>query len=206
MSIGKIFGYNPQYSFVGIVFAALILITLFTCLIIFWIVPKVKKRAKGFNVSKQLSKLNKNKFRVIKKMYFENIRKRKFVSNIVIGNNGVFVVKAQFELGQISKNEKGKLMSEKDGIKHILGDYEDENKKVFDKMVKVYNRFSVTKFYSVVVFPNSTKINCQAENGFFCNVKDLASLIDSQAEYKMNDEMRDDLYFALSREDEKNRR
>ena len=145
MNLGDIFGYDPQYSFVGILLAAIILVTLFTCLILFWIVPKVKKRAKGFHVSKQLSKLNKSKFKVIKKMYFENIRRRKFVSNIVIGNNGVFVVKAQFELGKISKNEKGRLVSEKEGIKHVLGDYEEENKKVFEKMVKVYNRFSVVK-------------------------------------------------------------
>ena len=139
-------------------------------------------------------------------MYFENIRRHKFVENIIIGNNGVFVVKSQFELGKISKNEKGKFVSEKDGVKHVLGDYEEENKKVFEKMVKVYNRFSVTQFYSVVVFPNSTQIDYQSQEGFFGNLKDVVAFIESQAEYKMNDEMRDDLYYRLSKEDEKNRR
>ena len=206
MNIGDIFGYNPEYSFVGVLLAAFILVTLFTCLVIFWVIPKMKKKARGFNVSKQLSKLNKNKFKIIKKMYFENIRRHKFVENIIIGNNGVFVVKSQFELGKISKNEKGKFVSEKDGVKHVLGDYEEENKKVFEKMVKVYNRFSVTQFYSVVVFPNSTQIDYQSQEGFFGNLKDVVAFIESQAEYKMNDEMRDDLYYRLSKEDEKNRR
>ena len=139
-------------------------------------------------------------------MYFEDIRKHKFVENIVIGNNGVFVVKSQFELGKISKNEKGKFIVEKDGAIHVLGDYEDENKKVIEQMVKVYNRFSVVKCYSVVAFPDSCEINYQSEDGFFGNLKDVADFIQSRSEYKMNDEMRDDLYQVLSREDEKNRR
>ena len=106
MNIGDIFGHNPEYSFVGVLMAAIMLIILFTCLVVFWVVPKVKKRAKGFNISKQLSKLDKNKFKIIKKMYFENIRRHRFVENIIIGNNGVFVVKSQFELGKISKTKK----------------------------------------------------------------------------------------------------
>ena len=73
-------------------------------------------------------------------------------------------------------------------------------------MVKLYNRFSVTKFYSVVVFPNSAEINYKSENGFFGNLKDVVAFIEGQSEYKMNDEMRDDLYYSLSKEDEKNRR
>ena len=206
MNIGDIFGYDPQYSFAGILIAGIMLLILFTCLVVFWIIPKMKKRAKGFNVSKQLSKLDKSKFKIIKKMYFENIRRRNFVENIIIGNNGVFVVKGQYEFGKISKNEKGKFVSEKDGAKHVLGDYEEENKKVFEKMVKVYNRFSVVKFYSVVVFPNSCEINYKSEEGFFGNLKDVVSFIESQKDYKMNNEMRDDLYNSLCREDEKNRR
>ena len=63
--IGKIFGHNPEYSFIGIILAALILVTVFVCLVVFWYVPKFKKKAKGFNVCKQLSKLDKNKFKVI---------------------------------------------------------------------------------------------------------------------------------------------
>ena len=113
MNLGDIFGHNPEYSFVGILLAAFILVTVFVCLIVFWYVPKFKKKAKGFNVGKQLSKLDKNKFKVIRKMYFENFRNRRFAENIIIGNNGVFVVKSQFELGKISKNEKGKLIVEK---------------------------------------------------------------------------------------------
>ena len=129
MNLGDIFGHNPEYSFVGILLAAFILVTVFVCLIVFWYVPKFKKKAKGFNVGKQLSKLDKNKFKVIRKMYFENFRNRRFAENIIIGNNGVFVVKAQFELGKISKNEKGKFVVEKNGAIRVLGDYEQDNKK-----------------------------------------------------------------------------
>ncbi len=204
--IGKIFGHNPEYSFIGIILAALILVTVFVCLVVFWYVPKFKKKAKGFNVGKQLSKLNKNKFKVIRKMYFENFRNRRFAENIIIGNNGVFVVKAQFELGKISKNEKGKFIVEKNGAVRVLGDYEQDNKKVFDKMVKVYNRFSVVKFYSVVVFPDSSEINYIPEEGFFGKLKDMVAYIEGQTGYKMNDEMRDDLYHSLCKEDEQNRR
>ncbi len=206
MNLGDIFGHNPEYSFVGILLAAFILVTVFVCLIVFWYVPKFKKKAKGFNVGKQLSKLDKNKFKVIRKMYFENFRNRRFAENIIIGNNGVFVVKAQFELGKISKNEKGKFVVEKNGAIRVLGDYEQDNKKVFDKMVKVYNRFSVVKFYSVVVFPNSCEINYTPDEGFFGKLKDVVAYIEGQTGYKMNDEMRDDLYHALCKEDEQNRR
>ena len=205
-SLSDFLGTDGDYSFVGILLAAFILVVVFVCLVAFWYIPKFKKKAKGFNVGKQLSKLDKNKFKVIRKMYFENFRNRKFAENIIIGNNGVFVVKAQFELGKISKNEKGKFVVEKDGAIHVLGDYEQDNKKVFDKMVKLYNRFSVVKFYSVVAFPNSCEINYTPEEGFFGKLKDVADYIESQTGYKMNDEMRDDLYNALCKEDEKNRR
>jgi len=204
--IGDVLGYEPQYNFLGIVFAALVLLTVLVGIIMFWIVPKIKRGAKGFNVNAQLNKLDKTKFKRIKKMYFENIRCRRYVENIIIGNNGVFVVRSQFEFGSISKNEKGKFVSERDGVMHVLGDYEEENQKVFEQMKKVYNRFSVTKFYSVVVFPNSAKINYTSEEGFFGNLKDVAQFISSRNEYKMNDEMRDDLYAALSKENEINRR
>ena len=119
MNIGDIFGYDPQYSFAGVLIAGIMLLILFTCLVVFWIIPKMKKRAKGFNVSKQLSKLDKSKFKIIKKMYFENIRRRNFVENIIIGNNGVFVVKGQYEFGKISKNEREKIIH-KENYEQIL--------------------------------------------------------------------------------------
>ena len=206
MNLGDIFGHDPEYSFVGILMAALMLVALFTCLIVFWVVPKIKKRAKGFNVAGQISKLDKNKFKVIKKMYFENIRTRRFVSNIIIGNNGVFVVKAQFEKGKISKNERGKFVVENNGAIHVLGDYEDENQKVFEKMKKFSNRFDGVKFYSVVVFPNNCEINYTPEEGFFGRLKDVADYIQNQTGFKMDDAKRDDLYSMLCKEDEKNRR
>lgn len=206
MNIGDIFGYDPEYSFAGVLMAAIILVILFTCLTVFWIVPKMKKRAKGFNVSGQISKLDKNKFKVIKKMYFENIRNNRFVSNVIIGNNGVFVVKAQFEKGKIFQNEKGKFVAQDNGAVHVLGDYIDENKKVFEKMKKVSNRFDGVKFYSVVVFPNSCEVSYTPDEGFFGNLKDVRAFIESQSAFKMDDAKRDDLYNMLCKEDEKNKR
>ena len=103
-------GFVPQYSFLGIIIAAIILVIVLVLFIKYGLVPYLKKRAKGFNVNGELRKLDKSKYKRIKKLYFENSRHKRFTENVIVSDYGVFIVNARFEIGSVSKNERGKFV------------------------------------------------------------------------------------------------
>ena len=118
----------------------------------------------------------------------------------------MFIVNARFEIGSVSKNERGKFVLTKDGVNHVLGDYEQDNLAAFDKMKKLSNDFDGVKFYSIVAFPDSTEINVKSEIGFFGHLKDVVPYIKSVNKNPMSAEQRDAVYAALRRENSKNQR
>ena len=126
--------------------------------------------------------------------------------NVIVSDYGVFIVNARFEIGSVSKNERGKFVLTKDGVNHVLGDYEQDNLAAFDKMKKLSNDFDGVKFYSIVAFPDSTEINVKSELGFFGHLKDVVPYIKSVNKNPMSAEQRDAVYAALRRENSKNQR
>lgn len=190
----------------GILIAAVIVILVMFLLIRYGLVPYLKKRAKGFNVNGELRKLDKSKYKRIKKLYFENSRHKRFTESVIVSDYGVFIVNARFEIGSVSKNERGKFVLTKDGVNHVLGDYEQDNLAAFDKMKKLSNDFDGVKFYSIVAFPDSTEINVKSEIGFFGHLKDVVPYIKSVNKNPMSAEQRDAVYAALRRENSKNQR
>lgn len=199
-------GFVPQYSFVGIVLAAVILAIILFLFIKHGLAPYLKKRAKGFNVGGELRKLDKSRYKLIKRLYFENSKHKKYTPNVIVSDYGVFIVNAHFELGSVSQNERGKLVLTKDGVNHVLGDYEKDNLDAFEKMKKLSNDFVGVKFYSIVAFPDSTEINVKSDVGFFGHIKDVVSYIKSINEHKISQEQREAVYAALRRENSKNQR
>lgn len=198
--------FQPQYSFLGIVIAALLLIAGFVLVFKYWAVPHIQRRAKGFNVAGELKKLDKHSYKLIKKMYFENFRTKRYVANVIVSNYGVFIVNARFELGKIFQNDDGKLFIEKEGVKHALGDFEDDNFKAFSKMKKLSGQFNGVPLYSIVAFPDTSEIHATSEKGFVGSLKDVVPYILSKKDNRINDEKRDDMYAILCRENDKNSR
>ena len=190
----------------GILIAAVIVILVMFLLIRYGLVPYLKKRAKGFNVNGELRKLDKSKYKRIKKLYFENSRHKRFTENVIVSDYGVFIVNARFEIGSVSKYERGKFVLTKDGVNHVLGAYEQDNLAAFDKMKKLSNDFDGVKFYSIVAFPDSTEINVKSEIGIFGHLKDVVPYIKSVNKNPMRAEQRDAVYAALRSENSINHR
>ena len=196
--------FQGEYSFLGVLISAIILLAIFSLIMVYWIFPKIKKSVKGFNVGAQLNKLDKPNYKRIKKIYFENYRHRKFVENLIVSNYGVFVINAHFETGKISQNENGKFVSEKDGAIKVLGDYERENQKTIDTIKRLSKTFDGVPFYSLVVLPNSAQIEVQSEAGFFGHIKDMLTYIKSNSTVDLGAEKRDEMYSILCKENSKN--
>ena len=50
--------FQGEYSFLGVLISAIILLAIFSLIMVYWIFPKIKKSVKGFNVGAQLNKLD----------------------------------------------------------------------------------------------------------------------------------------------------
>lgn len=195
----------PQYSFLGVIIAALILVGCFVLLTIYFIVPHFKKRARGFNVNAVLKKLDKDRYKLIKRLYFENYRRKNYTSNVIVSNFGIFIFNAHDEVGRIFKNDKGKFVAEKEGAIHVLGDYEKDNLAAFQKIKNLSPECAEAECFSMVVFPDAADLQCTGDFGFFGHLKDALAFIRSKNN-DMGVEKRDAVYSALSKENSKNMR
>lgn len=195
--------FQGEYSFLGVVLSALILLSIFTLIMIYWVLPKLKNGAK-FNVAGQLGKLDKPTYKRIKKMYFENFRRRKYIENLIVSNYGIFIINARFETGKITKNEHGKFVAEKDGAIRVLGDYERENQNTAAAIKRLSKIFDGVNIYSLVVFPDSAKIEVQSNDGFFGNLKDMTAYIKNNSQTDFGSQKRDEMYSVLCKENSKN--
>ena len=193
-----------EYSFLGIVISALIILSIFVLILVYWVFPKIKKSAKGFNVGAKLAALEKPTYKRIKRMYFENYRYRRYIENLIVSNYGIFVVNAHFETGKISQNANGKLIAEKDGAIRVLGDYEHDNKKTIDAIKRLSKIFDNVPFYSLVVLPNAAEVDVKSDFGFFGNIKDMLNYIKSNSTVDLGEAKREEMYSVICKENSRN--
>lgn len=195
-----------NYSFVGIVLSAIILLAIFVLIIKNAVVPFFKKRANGFDVSGELNKLPKSTYKRIKKTYFENFRYRRFVRDIIVSNFGVFIVNSHFTLGNITKNDKGQLTTDFEGPIRVLGDFDAENKKTIEKIKKLSHDFDGAKFYSIVAFPNKAVINFDTSDfdGYIGRLNGVSNYILSKKECELSNEQKENMVNSLLKENSRN--
>ena len=195
------------WSLLGYIIAIIALAYIFYMLIRHALIPFVKKLKHGFFVTPQFNKLDKTKFKKIKKMHLYEGHHRTFVDYVLISNYGLFLVSRKDVYGVVEKSQdRAGNINRYKGHSRYLNDYVAENMRDIEKMKAISHIFREVEIYSVVVYPDKTEVKVTAEKGFAGNLRDMLGFIISQCNESkaISDEKKEELYKLLRKENSKN--
>ena len=154
---------------------------------------------KGFVIAPKLKKLDKEKFKVVKKMRPDPEDNKHFVDFVIVSDYGVFFIKRKEVRGVVEKAEgrEGNFVKYKDTVRFFKDD-NAELAKDAEKIKTGIAAFKDVKTHLMTVYPDDTVLKVQSE-GFCGNFKDMIDYINgcSVAENALASEVKEEIYKAL---------
>jgi len=183
---------------------AALIILFFIGVLLFYYFSRRGVTVCGFSLSPKLGKLDKGKFKVIKKFRHDKNDRKKSVDCVLVSNYGVFVIRKRDVKGVIenASGREGCVVRYK-GHTRFCKDYIGENLKDIEKIKSFSSILKEIPLYSVVVFPDKTEVRISGK-GFCGNLKDMLGFIESRCEKEKEipDGLKKEIIEALLKEKE----